>query len=314
MDVLFRKLHLAGVGTTVNKTPVLSQLDEDQLWASHVLDPDTPQGLLNCLFFLNGKNFCLRGGVEHRELKLSPFRREVVPVDGNGLVRYTYTEYVSKNRSGGLKQIKQGNKTVHQYESEDINKCHVLLLDKYFSKLPEEAKRKDVFYLKPKQETPKNPTSTWFTAVPIGRNTLQEMMKRISTEANLGQQFTNHSLRAYGVSKLFQANVPEKLIMERSGHRSLDGVGQYERTGALQELQVCNILAGRKDSAMVPQKPVASSLPPPPHSQIPSFSGCTFQNCTFQLAPQPQPLYLPPSQPPIEDDLSELDLKEFFNF
>ena len=45
--------------------------------------------------------------MEHRELKLSQFRREVVPVDGKHLVRYTYTEYVSKNRSGGLKQIKQ---------------------------------------------------------------------------------------------------------------------------------------------------------------------------------------------------------------
>lgn len=61
------------------------------------------------MFFLNGKNFCLRGGVEHRELKLSQFSREVIEVDGKNLDRYTYTEYVSKNRSRGLKQIRQGN-------------------------------------------------------------------------------------------------------------------------------------------------------------------------------------------------------------
>ena len=32
---------------------------------------DTPQSLLRAVLFLNGKKFCLRGGVEHRELRLS---------------------------------------------------------------------------------------------------------------------------------------------------------------------------------------------------------------------------------------------------
>ena len=100
LDALFHKLHSAGVGTTVKRTPVLLQSDEEKLWSS---DLDTPQGLLNCVFFLNGKNFCLRGGMDHRELKLSQFKREVMLVEGKYLVRYTYTEYVSKNRYGGLK-------------------------------------------------------------------------------------------------------------------------------------------------------------------------------------------------------------------
>jgi hypothetical protein len=118
-----------------------------------VLDPASPQGLLNRIFFLNGRNFCLRGGVEHRYLKLSQFKREVVMVEGKHLVRYSYTEHGSKNRSGGLKQLNQDNKLVHQYESNDTDRCHVLLLDKYISKLPHNAKEKDVFYFKPKSVT-----------------------------------------------------------------------------------------------------------------------------------------------------------------
>ena len=70
-----------------------------------------PQGLLNCVFFLNGKNFCLRRGAEHRDLKISQLKRSVVKLTGKHAVRYTYTEHVSKNRAGGLKQIKQANKT-----------------------------------------------------------------------------------------------------------------------------------------------------------------------------------------------------------
>ena len=172
LDALFRKLHSAGVGTTVKRTPVLLQSDEEnyKLWSSGVSNPDTPQGLLNCVFFLNGKNFCLRGGMEHRELKLSQFTRKIVLAEWKHLVRYTYIEYVSKNRSRGLKQIQQGNKTVHQYESENVERCHVLLLDKYVSKFQKKPRtRTCIFYLKPKNVAPKDPISPWFTAIRTDR-------------------------------------------------------------------------------------------------------------------------------------------------
>ena len=48
-------------------------------------------------FFNNAKQFCLRGGEEHRNLKFSQFERTEN--------RYIYTENSSKNRSGGLAQL-----------------------------------------------------------------------------------------------------------------------------------------------------------------------------------------------------------------
>ena len=83
-------------------------------------------------------------------------------------MRYTYTKFVSKNRSGGLKQIRQSNKVVHQYKSENEDRSHGLLLDKYLSKLPPGAKENDVFYLKPKQCTPTDPLKPWYNLVPVG--------------------------------------------------------------------------------------------------------------------------------------------------
>ena len=44
----------------------------------------------------------------------SQLKQEVVKLNGKSVVRYTYTEYISKDRAGGLKQIKQANKIVHQ--------------------------------------------------------------------------------------------------------------------------------------------------------------------------------------------------------
>ena len=129
---------------------------------------------------------------------------------------------------------------------------------------------------------PKDPITPWFAAIPIGKHTLQDMMRKMSVQANLDQSFTNHSLRTYDVSKLVQANVPKKLIMERSGHRSVEGVCKFERTGVLQELQVCNVLSSGKElkkSSNIPgPSPNMSAVP-----KNPTFSGCTFQNCTIRL-------------------------------
>ena len=119
----------------------------------------------------------MRGGIEHHDLNLSQLHCEVVVMKEVSTIRYTYVEHGSKNRSGGLKQLKQDNKVVRQYESNRMERCHVLLLDKYIFKLPQDAKVKDNFYLKPKASTPCDPMAPWFTSVPIGRNSLGQMMK-----------------------------------------------------------------------------------------------------------------------------------------
>ena len=111
LDAWYRRLHAEGIGCSEKKTVALTNADEEKLWQSAVLNPGTPQGILNCVFFPNGKSFCLHGGVEHRELKLSQLHCEIVTVNGEATVRYTYTEYESKKRSGGLKQLRQENKS-----------------------------------------------------------------------------------------------------------------------------------------------------------------------------------------------------------
>lgn len=41
---------------------------------------------------------------------------------------------------------------------------------------------------------------------------------------------TNSSFRASAATRLYQAGVDEQLVMERTGHRSLEGVRSYKRT------------------------------------------------------------------------------------
>ena len=100
--------------------------------------------------------------------------------------------------------------------------------------------------------------------------------------SQLATKCTNHSLRAYGVTRLFQLNVPDKCIMERGGHRSTEGLREYQWTDVLQELQVCKAL----DSAPTGKRlcnQVATAQPPLAAQSVPGFSGCTFNNCRFSL-------------------------------
>ena len=75
IDNLFKELSKEGVATQTKHTEIVTKEEESLLWSTGVLGLHTPKSLLNAVFYCNGKNFCLRGGQEHRELKLSQFRR-----------------------------------------------------------------------------------------------------------------------------------------------------------------------------------------------------------------------------------------------
>ena len=76
----------------------------------------------------------------------------------------------------------------------------------------------------------------------IGHNTLTKMMSSICISAGVQGFKTNHSLRATSATRLYQKGVDEQLIMERTGHRSIEGVRTYKHTNKEQEQVVSNLL------------------------------------------------------------------------
>ena len=100
MDSLFRKLRKEGFGCDKKHAKPFTKEEEEQLWATGAIGVSDPLSLLRAVFYYNGKNFCLRGGSEHRELKLSQLRRVR---DG-----YIYTENSSKKSSQWTCSVKVG--------------------------------------------------------------------------------------------------------------------------------------------------------------------------------------------------------------
>ena len=119
-DVVARKLREDGVGASVKHTATISHEEEDQLWRDGVLGLRTPAAVLNTVFFLNGKTMCLRGGREHKALKLSQF---VFGSDAGGDF-VVYTENGSKNRSGSYKD-RPDDKVIKHYADASLGeKCY----------------------------------------------------------------------------------------------------------------------------------------------------------------------------------------------
>jgi len=90
------------------------------------------------------------------------------------------------------------------------------------------------------------PSNTqWYADVRVGVNTISKVVKTLCGKAGLDGFYTNHSLRATSATRMYEADLPEQLICEKTGHRS-DAVRTYKRTGRAQEQAASDAVQGIK--------------------------------------------------------------------
>ena len=104
--------------------------------------------------------------------------------------------------------------------------CPVKSLKLYLEKLNPKC---DVFFQRPRKGS--SCAGSCYDSQVVGMNSLKQMMKIISQEANLSIVYTNHSIRATSVVILDQAGLEARDVMTVSGHRSEKSIQQYSRTG-----------------------------------------------------------------------------------
>lgn len=196
--------------------------DEQVLWDTGVINMTTARGLLNAVFFYNGKLFALRGGSEHHSLLESQFQIIVV----GGKEKLQFTERGSKNCQGGLNQRHFTPKVVLQDADETNDRCVVKIYKKYLSLICKGGN----FYKRPNDFS----TTLSFSRQNIGINTLGNYMAKIFEQAGIdmdGRRITNHSGRVTCCTTLYAAGFDEQEITARSGHRS-NAVQTYKRPSA----------------------------------------------------------------------------------
>uniref|UniRef100_A0A1X7VUV0 Tyr recombinase domain-containing protein n=1 Tax=Amphimedon queenslandica TaxID=400682 RepID=A0A1X7VUV0_AMPQE len=87
--------------------------------------------------------------------------------------------------------------------------------------------------------------------------------------------YTNHSLRATAVSRMYNSGVPEKIISDKSGHRSLEALRSYEcpEEGLYKEAEQANVYPDKKFQNDVKVKSEDKTEEAVPLPQLPAFSG-----------------------------------------
>ena len=113
-------------------------------------------------------------------------------------------------------------------------------------------------------------------------NTLKNILPDLSRQSGVGVHYTNHSLRATSITRMFNSGLPEKVIAETSGHRSIKALRCYERTSSVQQQAVTasvNKDANSTDMNGTVDNPSAKTS----HMATPNFSG-NFNNCTINLS------------------------------
>lgn len=185
-----------------------------------------------------GLYFALRSGDEHRQLRYNPCQIQVVENLENG--RICCTQRTSLRIARGCKC--KPKMVTHYANLDNPSRCFVRIFKRYNNLCPPDRPH-NAFYLSPL----KQPThDRWFSCVPVGRNKLASVVSTMCKLAGIGGYKTNHSLRATAATWLYSSGVDEQLVMERTGHRSTEGVRSYKRTSSEQQEAVSDILSLRK--------------------------------------------------------------------
>ena len=233
MDSVSSELHRQGIGAQCKHASVITHDDENMLWEQGKLGDTSPRMLQHTVFFYCGLQFCLRGIQEQYDM--TPHQLIRVPTDKmvyNEQVHYKYVEYISKNNQHKFKDINSKNKEVKVYALVGNPRCLVKLLDQYLERLPSDA---PFLYMRPLGKIPDDSKKPWYTRQRVGFNTLKGFITKIFCGTGVDCDYTNHSLRATSITRMFTSKVPEKIIAEKSGHRSLAALRSYEHTSLEQD-------------------------------------------------------------------------------
>ncbi len=146
------------------------------------------------------------------------------------------------------------------------------------------------FYLaplsRPKEE------NCWFKRTPPGRCKLAEVVSHLMKSAGILVYFTNHSLRATATTRFYDDQVIEATIMERTGHRSTDGVRAYKRTSDKLKKLSSNVL--NQSSAKNLRTEGGSEAVVADTNKHDLACACVARECKacFALKKRPVPLFL----------------------
>lgn len=243
------------MGNKPNKADNLSAKDEDILWEKGQLGCNTPEALLNTVWYNNTKLFGFRGSDENRQLKWGDLEMKI---DEEGAHYLVFNERSTKTRDGNSGSDRAyAPKMFENFENK--TKCPINAYKLYKSQRPISMCTPEApFYLAVNGGTKYKDTALWYKSQPIGVNKLGKMMKEMAFKSGLIGKKTNHSLRKTACTKLLHANVAPTLGTQFSGHKNLASFSNYATASFKQQKEISHILqdcSTKQNQIAIPEKP-----------------------------------------------------------
>jgi hypothetical protein len=237
-----RRLREEGKGKRQNKARGLSEEEEEVLWEANKLGKNSPESLVNTIWWILTQYFGLRGRQEHHSMKVDDF---AVRKDDDDQEYVEFAEGMTKTRGGGLS--KKSRDFSPKMFATGGERCPVSLMKEYLSRRPQQMKTPGPFYLSVNYNAK---DEIWFKAQPMGINRINQMMKRIiagtSLEASC-KKLTNHSARKTLVNKLKKSNVERSSIVKVTGHRNLQSLDDYDEGDEVEQRDLSTKISRRNN-------------------------------------------------------------------
>ncbi|KAK3737421.1 hypothetical protein QZH41_005519 [Actinostola sp. cb2023] len=238
LDAKLKQLKQSGKENVKHK-PAIEEQDLKKLKSSEALNCSTPYSLLRNVWFHITIHWCRRGREGQRGLTKSSF--EFLTDENNKpFAKMTHDE-ATKNHPGGAKDHQSFEKEGRMYKTDDVNDGYDAL-KLYLTKLNPKC---SAFFQFPKRNWCGIDEPVWYENRCLGVNKLGDMMKEISTAAELSKIYTNHCVRATAITLWSNAGLANRHIMAISGHRNEASLQSYHARPSSDQLQQSSAVISR---------------------------------------------------------------------
>ena len=207
-----------GLDTTVHKEVIN---DEDWVTLQSNTSVDDPASLQDKVFLDLLTHFGKRGREGLRQLKKTSY---IIKRDPQGL-RYIEeaSNELTKNHQHSTSSSKDETRSNRiMAEQPEDPRCPVKSYQSYLSHLDPNT---DILFTKPLKLW--KGKEIWFSANPLGVNTLGDKLKKMSKKNGLSSTYTNHCVRATVVTRLARQGVDPLKICNVTGHRNISSIQHY---------------------------------------------------------------------------------------
>ena len=113
---------------------------------------------------------------------------------------------------------------------------------------PADMLKDDKFYIQANNSS--NKTGIWFKKQIVGINKISGIMPKMIKEAGItsDRRLTNTSARKHLLTKLADHNIPDRQIVQISGHKNISSINHYAHMSRKRQSEISDIMSGNNNS------------------------------------------------------------------